>query len=135
MQKITLFTLFYAALGILLSTIALQHNNMDTHFVRGIWIYAGVTYLAAFLSTFPFWRCGILNRRERMHRLPVWQQVLFQTLAYIVFAIVVLSPLYDGLTQGWTSKNILLMYEQLPFIVFGVEQFAARNPKIKHSKF
>lgn len=133
MKKITLFTLLYAALGVLLSAIALQHHNIDPRFTRGIWTYAGVTYLAAFLSTFPFWQQGILNRRARMQRLPLWQQILLQTLAYIAFAIVVLSPLYDGLTQGWTLKNVLLMYAQLPFIVFGVEQFVVRNSKIKHS--
>lgn len=127
MKNITPFTLLYAVLGGFLTVIALRQSDIAPNLRAEVWMFAGITYLVALLSTFPFWQQGMLNRQERIDLLPRWQQTSFKLAGYIAFAIVLVSPLANVLTEGWTAKTTVMMYTRLPFVVFGVEQFWIRK--------
>jgi uncharacterized membrane protein YdcZ (DUF606 family) len=122
MKRITPFTLLYIAVGVLLTVIALQQSDIPPNTTLAAWMFSGLAYLVAFLSTFPFWQQDILRRQKRLRLQPVWQQVCWKLLAGIVVAAVVFSPLFDVPTKGWSVETTVQLCLKLPLIVFSAEQ-------------
>ena len=76
MRRFTLFTLLYLATGICLTAIALQYPDMTPNAKTSLLLAAGLLYLCAVFTTFPFWHQSVQRSQARLRDRPAWQQNL-----------------------------------------------------------
>jgi hypothetical protein len=138
MRRFTLFTLLYLATGICLTAIALQYPNMTPNAKTSLLVSAGLLYLCAVFTTFPFWHESVQRSQARLRDKPAWQQK-FVSLAkpigtiiapWLVIASVLVSALArlpeviaDVLSHNWSIgalANLLLIF-------LSVENLFVRN--------
>ena len=108
MKRFTLFTFLYLALGVCLTTIALGYPNLPSGLQTSLFINGGASYIACFLSTFPFWRettIRIYRRRNSVVILPL-----------LVIGVNIVVMIWEAQSQNWTMEAILRAFSRL-FVV------------------
>jgi hypothetical protein len=142
MKRFTLFTLLYLATGICLTAIALQYPDMAPNVKTSLLVSAGLLYLCAVFTTFPFWHQSVQRSQARLREKPAWQRN-FVTLAkpigtiiapWLVIASVLVSALArlpeviaDVLNRNWAIETLASAALGLPIIFLSVENLFVRN--------
>jgi hypothetical protein len=127
MKRFTLFTLLYLASGICLTAIALQHPNITPNAKTSILVAAGLLYLCAVFTTFPFWHQFAQRSLERLSDKPAWQRNFVAIAPWLVIASVLVSAIPNVLSQPWATETIVSVSLGLPIILLSVENLFVRN--------
>jgi hypothetical protein len=131
MKRFTLFTLLYLATGVCLTAIALQYPNMAPNAKTSLLVSAGLLYLCAVFTTFPFWHQSVQRFQAKLRDKPAWQQK-FVALAkpigtiiapWLVIASVLVSAIADVLSHNLAIGALA----NLPLIFLSVENLFVRN--------
>jgi hypothetical protein len=142
MRRFTLFTLLYLATGICIMAIAFQHPNITPNAKTSLLVAAGLLYLCAAFTTFPFWHQSVQRSQARLRDKPAWQQK-FVSLAkpigtiiapWLVITSVLVSALArlpeviaDLLNHNWAIETLASAALGLPIIFLSVENLSVRN--------
>ena len=116
MKRFTLFTFLYLALGVCLTTVALGYPNLPSGLQTSLFIHGGASYIACFLSTFPFWRettIRIYRRRNSVVILP-----------WLVIGVNIILTIWDAQSQNWTMEAILQAFSRLLVVLLFAEIIA-----------
>jgi hypothetical protein len=128
MRRFTVFTLLYLAGGICLTTIALQFPHIALRPKTILLLNAGLLYLFAVFTTYPFWRQAALrqNRNDR----PIWRQKFGSIAPWLMIAASLFSFIVTVLTEHWTNFAIGQAATMLTIILLCVEQILVRNQSL-----
>jgi NADH:ubiquinone oxidoreductase subunit 6 (subunit J) len=130
MRRFTLFTLLYLATGICLTAIALQYPDMTPNAKTSLLVSAGLLYLCAVFTTFPFWHQSVQRFQARLRDKPVWQQKFVAIAPWLVIASVLVSAIasVEAASQPWSffklakiaqrAKNVKIRPKSLLAIAF-----------------
>jgi NADH:ubiquinone oxidoreductase subunit 6 (subunit J) len=127
MRRFTLFTLLYLATGICLTAIAFQHPNITPNAKTSILVAAGLLYLCAVFTTFPFWHQFAQRSQERLRDKPAWQRNFVAIAPWLVIASVLVSAIPSVLSHPWATETIGSVSLGLPIILLSVENLFVRN--------
>jgi hypothetical protein len=127
MRRFTLFTLLYLATGICLTAIALQHPDMAPNAKVSLLVTAGLLYLCALFTTFPFWHQFAQQFQTGLHDKPDWQRNFVAIAPWLVIAAVLVSAISDLLNYSWTIEALASAAWGLPIIFLSVEDLFVRN--------
>jgi dipeptide/tripeptide permease len=127
MRRFTPFTLLYLATGICLTAIAFQHPDMTPNAKTNLLAAAGLLYLCAAFTTFPFWHQFAQRSQERMRNKPAWQQNFVAIAPWLVIASVLVSAISDLLNHNWAIETLASAALGLPIIFLSVENLFVRN--------
>ena len=127
MRRFTLFTLLYLATGICLTAIALQYPDMTPNAKTSLLLAAGLLYLCAVFTTFPFWHQSVQRSQARLRDRPAWQQTFVAIAPWLVIASVLISALADVLNRNWAIETLASAALGLPIIFLSVENLFVRN--------
>lgn len=108
MKRFTLFTFLYLALGVCLSAIALGYPNLPSGLQTSLFINGGASYIACFLSTFPFWRETAIRFYRRRNSVVI--------LPWLVIGVNLVWMIWEAQSQNWTMEAILQAFSRL-FVV------------------
>lgn len=123
MKRFTLFTFLYLATGICLTAIALQYPGMTPNAKASLLVSAGLLYLCAVFTTFPFWHQSVQRSQERLRDKPAWQQNFVALAPWLVIASVLVSAIVDVQSHNLTIGVLA----NLPLIFLSVENLFVRN--------
>jgi NADH:ubiquinone oxidoreductase subunit 6 (subunit J) len=123
MRRFSLFTLLYLATGICLTAITFGHTDMAPNAKTSLLVSAGLIYLCAVFTTFPFWHQSVQLSQERLRDKPVWQQNFVAIAPWLVIASVLVSVIADVLNHNLTIGALA----NLPLIFLSVENLFVRN--------
>ena len=123
MKRFTLFTLLYLATGICLTAIALQHPDMTPNAKIGLLVSAGLPYLCAVFTTFPFWHQSIQRSQARLRDKPAWLRNFVAIATWLAIASFLISAIANVLSHNW---HIWVPANLLP-IFLSVEYLFVRN--------
>jgi hypothetical protein len=129
MKRFTLFTFLYLATGICLTAIAFQHPNITPNAKTSILVAAGLLYLCAVFTTFPFWHQFAQRSQERLRDKPAWQRNFVEIAPWLVIASVVVSAIPNVLSHPWAIETIVSVSLGLPIILLSVENLFVRNQR------
>ncbi len=101
MKRFTLFTFLYLATGICLTAtcsrqrfaIALGYPDMTPNAKTSLLVSAGLLYLCAVFTTFPFWHQSVQRSQARLRDKPAWQRNFVAIAPWLVIASVLVSAL------------------------------------------
>jgi len=127
MRHFTLFTLLYLAAGVCLTAIALQHPDITPNLKTILLVNAGVLYLAAVLSTFPFWRQGVLRSQARLHDKPAWRRNFVTIAPWLIIALTLVTAIPDLVNHNWATEAIARASVGLLLILASAEQLFIRS--------
>ncbi len=127
MRRFTLFTLLYLATGICLTAIALQYPDMTPNAKTSLLLAAGLLYICAVFTTFPFWHQSVQRSQARLRDRPAWQQTFVAIAPWLVIASVLISALADVLNRNWAIETLASAALGLPIIFLSVENLFVRN--------
>ncbi len=122
MKRFTLFTFLYLATGICLTAIALQYPEMTPNAKTSLLVSAGLLYLCAVFTTFPFWHQSVRRSQARLRDRPAWQQKFVAIGPWLVIASVLVSAILNVLNRNWASAAF-----GLPIVFLSVESLFVRN--------
>lgn len=128
MKRFTLFTLLYLAAGVCLTAIAFQHPDMTPNVKTNLLVDAGLFYLFAVFTTFPFWHQFAQRSRARLHDKPAWQQNFVAIAPWLVIVLVFVSAISNVLNHSWAIETIAGASLGLPLILLSVENLFVMNP-------
>jgi NADH:ubiquinone oxidoreductase subunit 6 (subunit J) len=123
MKRFSPFTLLYLATGICLTAIAFGHTDMTPNAKVSLVVAAGLLYLCAVFTTFPFWHQFAQRSQERLRDKPVWQQNFVAIAPWLVIASVLVSAIVDVLNHSLAIEALA----NLPLIFLSVENLLVRN--------
>jgi hypothetical protein len=123
MKRFSLFTLLYLATGICLTAIALQYPDMTPNAKTSLLVSAGLLYLCAVFTTFPFWHQSVQRSQARLRDRPAWQQKFVAIAPWLVIASVLVSAIADVLSNSLAIGALA----NLPLIFLSVENLFVRN--------
>lgn len=127
MKHFTLFTLLYIAAGVCLTVIALQHPDITSNLKTTLLFNAGLSYLVAVLSTFPFWRRGRLKSQVRPPDEAAWHQIFVIVPPYLVIVLTLATAIPDLLNKNWAIDAIARASVGLILILLSAEQIFIRS--------
>ena len=134
MRRFTLFTLLYLATGICLTAIAFGHPDMTPNAKTSLLAAAGLLYLCAVFTTFPFWHQSVRLSQERLRDKPAWQRNFVAIAPWLVIASVLVSALArlpevisDVLNHNLAIEVLASVSLGLPIILLSVENLFVRN--------
>jgi hypothetical protein len=127
MKRFTLFTFLYLATGICLTAIALQYPDMTPNAKTSLLVAAGLLYLCAVFTTFPFWHQSVQKSQLRLRDRPAWQQRFVAIAPWLVIASVLVSAISDLLNHNWAIETLASAALGLPIIFLSVENLFVRN--------
>ncbi|WP_373541911.1 hypothetical protein [Chamaesiphon sp.] len=127
MKRFTLFTLLYLATGICLTAIALQYPDMIPNAKTSLLASAGLLYLCAVFTTFPFWHQSVQRSQARLRDKPAWQRNFVAIAPWLVIASVLVSAIADVLNRNWAIETLASAALGLPIIFLSVENLFVRN--------
>jgi hypothetical protein len=96
MKRFTLFTFLYLALGVCLTAIALGYPNLSSGLQTSLFVSAGASYIACFLSTFPFWRETTIRLYRGRNSAVI--------LPWLVIGFNIVWMIWDVQSQNWRWK-------------------------------
>jgi hypothetical protein len=127
MKRFTLFTFLYLATGICLTAIALQYPDMAPNVKTSLLVSAGLLYLCAVFTTFPFWHQSVQRSQARLREKPAWQQKFVSIAPWLVIASVLVSAIADVLNRNWAIETLASAALGLPIIFLSVENLVVRK--------
>lgn len=127
MRRMTLFTLLYLAAGVCLTAIALQHPDMTPNVKTILLGGAGLLYLLAVFTTFPFWHQFAQGSQARLSDKPAWQQNIVAIAPWFLIVSVVVSVIANVLSHPWATETIASASLGLPIVLLSVENLFVRN--------
>ena len=127
MKRFTLFTFLYLATGICLTAIALQYPDMTPNGKTSILVSAGLLYLCAVFTTFPFWHQSVQRSQARLRDKPAWQRNFVAIAPWLAIASVLVSAISDLLNRNWAIETLAGAALGLPIIFLSVENLFVRN--------
>ena len=128
MRQFTLFTFLYLAAGACLTAIAFQYPDITQNAKTSLFLSAGILYLCAAFTTFPFWHQSAQQSQARLHDKPAWLQTFVAIAPWLVIALVLISAILNVLGHSWGIETIAGAFLGLPVILVCVEWISARNP-------
>jgi hypothetical protein len=123
MKRFTLFTFLYLATGICLTAIAFQYPDVTPNAKTSLLVSAGILYLCAVFTTFPFWHQSVQRSQARLRDKPAWQQKFVAIAPWLVIASVLVSAIADVLSNSLAIGALA----NLPLIFLSVENLFVRN--------
>ncbi|XGV97601.1 MAG: hypothetical protein ACAF41_01370 [Leptolyngbya sp. BL-A-14] len=130
MRRFTVFTFLYLAAGICLTAIALQSPDIALRSKVSLLINAGLFYLFAVFSTYPFWRRSVLRQNRRSDQ-PTWRQQLRTVAPWLLIAASLLSSIVIVQTEHGTNHAITQVVPMLAIVLLGIEQILVRNQTLQ----
>ncbi len=127
MKRFTLFTFLYLATGICLTAIALGYPNMTPNAKTRLLLSAGLLYLCAVFTTFPFLHESVRRSQARLRDKPAWLQKFVAIGPWLVIALALVSAILDVLRHPWAIESLASGALQLPVIFLSVENLFVRN--------
>jgi hypothetical protein len=127
MRRFTLFTLLYLAAGVCLTAIAFQRPDTTPNVKPILLVNAGLLYLCAVFTTFPFWHQFAQQSRARLHDKPAWQQSFVALAPWLLIVLVLVSAIPNVLRHPWATETIVSVSQGLPLILLSVENISVRN--------
>lgn len=124
MRRFTLFTLLYIATGVCLTAFALQ-RDITANVKTTLLVNAGLLYIFAVLSTFPFWYQASQRSQARMSDKPAWQRNFVKIAPWLIIA----AAFVNLLNQHWTIEAIANAFSGLP-IIFVYAEYIFRRSQI-----
>ena len=131
MRRFTLFTLLYLAAGVCLTAIAFWHSDMTPNVKPILLVDAGLLYLCAVFTTFPFWHQFAQRVQARLRDKPGGQQNLVAIAPWLVIVLAIVSAISDVLNHNWATEALASAALWLPLIFLSVEDLFVRN-QIRH---
>jgi hypothetical protein len=113
MQRFTLFTFLYLALGVCLTAIAFGYPNLPSSLQTSLFINAGVSYFICFLSTFPFWREMTIRTYRRRNSAVI--------LPWLVIGVNIIVTIWEVQSQNWTMEVISRSFSRLIVVLVFAE--------------
>ncbi|MBD1869437.1 hypothetical protein H6F95_19450 [Cyanobacteria bacterium FACHB-471] len=96
MRHFTRFTLLYLAAGVCLTAIALQLPNITSNTKTILLVNAGLLYLCAILSPFPFWHRSQAGLPQDRNSIMPW----------VIIALMLIITISDLVHRNWTLESI-----------------------------
>jgi hypothetical protein len=127
MRRFTLFTFLYLAAGVCLTAIALGHPDMTPNLKTNLLVDAGLLYLFAVFTTFPFWHQFAQRSQAGLRDKPAWQQNLVAIAPWLLIILVLVSAISNVLNHNWTIEAFASAALGLPIILLSVENLFVRN--------
>ena len=127
MRRFTLFTLLYLATEVCLTAIALQHPDITPNVKTNLLVAAGLLYLFAVFTTFPFWHRFAQRSQAGLHDKPAWQQNFVAIAPWLVIVLAIVSAISDVLNHNWAIEALASAALWLPLIFLSVEDLFVRN--------
>jgi hypothetical protein len=127
MRRFTLFTLLYLAAGVCLTAIAFQHPDMTPNVKTNLLVAAGLLYLCAVFTTFPFWRQFAQRGQARLSDKPAWQKSFVAIAPWLVIVLAFVSAISDVLNYNWAIDALPSAAWGLLLIFLNVEHLLVRN--------
>ncbi|MBH8573234.1 hypothetical protein I8752_09425 [Nostocaceae cyanobacterium CENA369] len=126
-MRFTVFTFLYLAAGVCLTVVILEHPDIAPNHKISLLVNAGLLYFAAVLSTFRFWRQGVLRSEARLRDKPAWDRnfVMFLPIFLIVVMLVITIP--DLVNHNWSMEAIAKASVGPLLILISVEQLFIRS--------
>ena len=127
MRQFTLFTFLYLAAGVCLTAIAFQHLDTTPNVKTNLVVDAGLLYLLAVFTTFPFWHQFAQRSRARMRDRPAWQQNFVAIAPWLIIVSVLVSTISNVLNHSWGIETIASASLGLPVLLVCVENLFVMN--------
>lgn len=127
MRHFTVFTFLYLATGVYLTVVALEHPDITSNFKTTLLFSAGISYLTAVVSTFPFWRQSALRSQARLRDKPAWLQNFTMIAPLIVIASTFFIAIPDLVNHNWAVEAIARASVGPLIILLSVEQLFIRS--------
>jgi len=127
MRQFTLFTFLYLAAGVCLTAIAFQHLDTTPNVKTNLVVDAGLLYLLAVFTTFPFWHQFAQRSRARMRDRPAWQQNFVAIAPWLIIVSVLVSTISNVLNHSWAIETIASASLGLPVLLVCVENLFVMN--------
>ncbi len=127
MKRFTFFTLLYLATGICLTTIALQYPALTQNAKISLLVSAGLLYLCAVLTTFPFWHQSVQQSEARLRDKPAWHRNFITIAPWFVIASVLFSAIVNVLNYPWATETIGSVSLGIPTVFLSAENLFVRN--------
>jgi hypothetical protein len=135
MKRFTLFTFLYLATGIGLTAtcsrqrfaIALGYPDMTPNAKTSLLVSAGLLYLCAVFTTFPFWHQSVQKSQVKLRDRPAWQQKFVAIAPWLVIASVLVSSISNVLNHNSAIEALASAALGLPIIFLSVENLFVRN--------
>ncbi|MEH1979376.1 MAG: SDR family oxidoreductase [Nostoc sp.] len=105
MRRFTLFTLLYLAAGVCLTVFALQHLDITPNVKTILLVDAGLLYLFAVFTTFPFWHQFAQRSQARLSDKPAWQKN-FVAIAITAYSAPAKSQLPSANTPAVANSSL-----------------------------
>lgn len=106
MRHFTVFTFLYLAAGVYLAVVVLEHPDITSNLKTTLLFNAGLSYLTAVLSTFPFWRQSALRSQARLRDKPAWLQNFAMIAPWFVIALTFVTAIPDLVNHNWAAEAI-----------------------------
>ncbi|MHC5917363.1 MAG: hypothetical protein ACYTXE_41730, partial [Nostoc sp.] len=125
--------LLYLAAGVCLTVFALQHLDMTPNVKTILLVDAGLLYLFAVFTTFPFWHQFAQQSQARLSDKPAWQKnfVAMPTAVnyapWFLIVSVVVSAISNVMSHPWATETTVSVSLGLPIILLSVENLFVRN--------
>lgn len=127
MRHFTVFTFLYLAAGVCLTVVVLEHPDITLRHKITLLFYAGLSYLAAVLSPFPFWHQSALRSQARLRDKPAWLQSFFMIAPWLTIAMTFFIALPGLVNHNWATEGIIRASVGLLVILLSVEQLFLRS--------
>ncbi|MEH1935836.1 MAG: hypothetical protein V7L14_19500 [Nostoc sp.] len=127
MRRFTLFTLLYLAAGVCLTVFALQHLDMTPNVKTILLVDAGLLYLFAVFTTFPFWHQFAQRSQARLSDKPAWQKNFVAIAPWFLIVSVVVSAISNVMIHPWATETTVSVSLGLTIILLSVENLFVRN--------
>lgn len=127
MRHFTLFTFLYLGAGVCLTAIALGHLDITPNLKTTLLVNAGWLYLVSVLSTFQFWRQGVLRSKARLRDKPAWQRNFVMIAPWLIIALTLVTAIPDLVNHNWATSAIARASVGLLLILLSSEQLFIRS--------
>jgi NADH:ubiquinone oxidoreductase subunit 6 (subunit J) len=127
MRRFTLFTFLYLVAGVCLTAIALGHPDVTLNAKTSLSVAAGLLYLCAVFTTFPFWHQSVQRSQARLRDKPAWQQNFVAIAPWLVIGSVIISAIVALLNHSSAIEALASAALGLPIIFLSVENLFVRN--------
>lgn len=119
MERFTLFTFLYLALGVCLAALALGFPNLSSSLQTNLLINAGASYIVCIPSTFPFWRETTIRIYRRKNSVVV--------LPWLMIGLNIVWMIWEAQSQNWTMEGILRAFSRLLVVLLFAEIIVRGN--------
>ncbi|MEH1910297.1 hypothetical protein [Nostoc sp.] len=88
---------------------------------------AGLLYLFAVFTTFPFWHQFAQWSQARLSDKPAWQKNFVAIAPWFLIVSVVVSVISNVMSHPWATETTVSVSLGLPIILLSVENLFVRN--------